>query len=77
MLRTVSEGLDNLGDALDKLRKVQLTLEAETALDKATEYRDKILPVMTEIRDTVDFLERYVADDYWPLPIYREMLFVK
>jgi glutamine synthetase len=77
MLRTVSEGLDNLGDALDKLRKVQLTLEAETALDKATEYRDKILPVMTEIRDAVDFLERYVADDYWPLPIYREMLFVK
>jgi len=32
---------------------------------------------MSEIRDAVDFLERYVADDYWPLPIYREMLFVK
>ncbi len=77
MLKTVSEGVDNLGAALDKLRKVQLTLEGETALEKADEYRDKIIPVMTEIRDAVDFLERYVADDYWPLPIYREMLFVK
>jgi glutamine synthetase len=77
MLKTVSEGLDNLGKALDKLRKVQETLKAETALEQAAEYRDKIIPVMTEIRDAVDFLERYVADDYWPLPIYREMLFVK
>jgi glutamine synthetase len=77
MYKTVSEGLDNLGKALEKLRKVQLTLEAESALEQTAEYRDKIIPVMTEIRDAVDFLERYVADDYWPLPIYREMLFVK
>jgi glutamine synthetase len=37
----------------------------------------KVIPAMNEIRDAVDFLERYTADDYWPLPVYREMLFVK
>jgi len=77
MLKTVSEGLDNLGDALENLRKVQSKMKAETAAEQTEEYRDKIIPAMTQLRDSIDFLERYVADDYWPLPIYREMLFVK
>jgi glutamine synthetase len=77
MLVTVNDGLNRLGDALDKLKKAQKGLKAEHATEKAKEYRKKIIPVMNEIRDAVDFLERYVADDYWPLPIYREMLFMK
>jgi glutamine synthetase len=46
-------------------------------MEQSREYCDKVLPVLTEVRDAVDFLERYTADDYWPLPVYREMLFVK
>ncbi len=77
MLQTVNNGLNDLGRALGKLRDVQKTIEADKPVELAGEYRGKILPVMTEIRDAIDFLERYVADDYWPLPVYREMLFVK
>jgi glutamine synthetase len=32
---------------------------------------------MTEVRKAADVLERVLADSYWPLPSYREMLFIK
>lgn len=77
MLMKVNGGLNDLNDALDELREVVLAGNGETVIDSATYVKDEVIPVMNNIRDAVDFLERYVADDYWPLPIYREMLFVK
>ena len=32
---------------------------------------------MKAVRDVADKLETIVADDLWPLPTYREMLFIK
>ena len=32
---------------------------------------------MDEMREIADKLERFVADDLWPLPKYREILFVR
>lgn len=77
MLITVNGALNDLGKALNDLRKTQEKLKGGDVLDQCREYRDKIIPVMNKVRDSVDFLERYTADDYWPLPVYREMLFVK
>src|SRR5262249_51626824 len=39
--------------------------------------RDAILPAMNAVRTLGDRLETVVADDLWPLPTYREMLFIK
>jgi glutamine synthetase len=39
--------------------------------------RDKIIPAMNATRAAGDTLEGLVADDLWPLPTYREMLFIK
>ncbi|MCI0700089.1 MAG: glutamine synthetase III [Planctomycetia bacterium] len=39
--------------------------------------RDTVLPKMVELRTLGDKLETMVADDLWPLPTYREMLFMK
>jgi glutamine synthetase len=39
--------------------------------------RDAILPAMNVVRGLADKLETTVADDLWPLPTYREMLFIK
>jgi glutamine synthetase len=39
--------------------------------------RDTILPSMAAVRTLGDKLETMVADDLWPLPTYREMLFIK
>jgi hypothetical protein len=35
-----------------------------------------VLSAMTALRETADALESLVDDDRWPLPKYREMLFV-
>jgi glutamine synthetase len=43
----------------------------------AKHFRDEVLPAMNEVRKIGDKLETMVADDLWPLPTYREMLFIK
>lgn len=77
MLRKVNGGINDLDQALEELRETVLKGVDKSLEDKAIHVKDHVLPVLTKVRDSVDFLERYVADDYWPLPIYREMLFVK
>jgi glutamine synthetase len=44
--------------------------------DKAKLFSTLISKLMGEIRTTCDELESVVADDFWPLPKYREMLFL-
>jgi glutamine synthetase len=78
MLKTVNGGLNRLSAALADLKKAQAKApNSHDALKQASFTQTTIIPAMTEIRDAVDFLERNVADDLWPLPVYREMLFVK
>ena len=45
--------------------------------DHAKYYRDAVLPAMNAVRVLGDKLETIVADDLWPLPTYREMLFIR
>jgi glutamine synthetase len=40
-------------------------------------FRDKVVPAMTSLRETGDNLECIVPHNVWPLPTYREMLFVR
>ena len=39
--------------------------------------KEHVIPKMNELRLLGDALETVVADDLWPLPTYREMLFLK
>ena len=48
-----------------------------TLLKHAVYMRDTVLPAMDAVREVADQLEGIVADDFWPLPRYQEMLFVK
>ena len=45
--------------------------------EKAFAYCGEVKPYFEKIRDHVDKLELLVDDDVWPLPKYRELLFVK
>ncbi|MFM2418819.1 MAG: hypothetical protein RL385_3542, partial [Pseudomonadota bacterium] len=36
-----------------------------------------VRPLMNEVRKIADALEAEVADEFWPLPTYQEMLFVR
>jgi glutamine synthetase len=90
---TKAAGVENGAqvDLLKNLTKTIGEFQAATAaLDKALAHhgdsdafahakhmRDCVLPAMSAVRALGDKLETMVADDYWPLPTYREMLFIK
>ena len=44
--------------------------------ERAIAYHDTVAPLIEEIRYHVDHLELIVDDELWPLPKYREMLFI-
>ena len=44
---------------------------------KAIAYHDDIVPAMEEIRKSIDALELMVDNEIWPLPKYRELLFIR
>jgi len=49
-----------------------------TSAEKHAKYmRDKIVPAMEKLRETGDAIETITPHGLWPLPTYREMLFVK
>ena len=44
---------------------------------KAIAYHDNVIPCMDDIRKNIDDLELMVDNEIWPLPKYREMLFIR
>jgi glutamine synthetase len=49
----------------------------DNEIEKAKAYSDKVRPFLDIIRIDIDKLEMIVDDEMWPLPKYRELLFVK
>ncbi len=76
-IQQVVEATDALSDALEKLKVQNAELGGDEVHEKAHHMRDNVLPAMAEVRKAADALERIMADKYWPLPSYREMLFIK
>ncbi|MCQ2114804.1 MAG: glutamine synthetase III [Bacteroidales bacterium] len=62
-------------DAMVNARKVANKIESER--EKAIAYHDTVAPLLEEIRYHVDKLETIVDDEAWPLPKYRELLFIR
>jgi len=68
---------DELKQKTDKLQEL-LGHEGDGAIEKhAKFFRDKVVPAMVSLRETGDALESIVPHEGWPLPTYREMLFIR
>jgi glutamine synthetase len=63
-------GVDHLQDLLDHDHD-------GGPVKHAKYFRDKVIPAMTALREAGDGLEALVPQNLWPLPTYREMLFIK
>ncbi len=53
---------------------------AHSGLDiraEVTHFHDHVIPAMAALREIADQIESILPDDLWPLPTYREMLFIK
>ncbi len=62
-------------EALVDARRVANKIEDERS--KAIAYHDTVAPLLETIRYHVDKLELIVDDELWPLPKYRELLFIR
>ena len=72
-MRTAS--IETQVDELVKARKVANKIEDEHR--KAIAYHDTISPYLNTIRRQIDKLELVIDDTCWPLPKYRELLFMR
>ncbi len=78
LLADVVERVSRLKTSIDDLdaRRGRPDAESHDELKRARYYRDEVIPAISAVRNVADELETIVDDRYWPLPKYREMLFV-
>lgn len=62
-------------EVMTENRRVANRLTSEK--EKAIAYHDTVIPCMESIRDHIDHLELMVDNEMWPLPKYRELLFIR
>ncbi len=73
-----SATLERVAALVNKLEGQVTELQSlHESASEITDWAFKVLPMMSEVRQTVDALEGIIPDDQWPLPTYQEMLFIK
>ncbi|MES2305682.1 MAG: glutamine synthetase III [Gemmatimonadota bacterium] len=77
------KALEHFVGLVTDARAALVTLEMAAAHDDedpmkhAQHIKAKVRPAMATLRTAVDALENHVADDLWPMPTYRKLLFLK
>jgi glutamine synthetase len=68
--------VDKLSDAIDELEHAAHRAHETTDVrDEARVFVNDVIPAQAALREIADEIETLVADDLWPLPKYRELLF--
>jgi glutamine synthetase len=75
--KELTDCTDQLITSLQKLRTQNAELGGNTVHEKSYHMLNNVIPAMNNVRSAADVLERLTAHDHWPLPSYRELLFVK
>jgi glutamine synthetase len=81
LLREIAEKVNQLRSSLEVLDSVRSHSNDEGEHDDQTfaharYYQQKVIPAMDEVRKVADELELIVDDALWPLPKFREMLYI-
>ncbi len=78
LLAEVTQCIGGMKMAIDALAAANAGAHEEDGelIAHAAYFRDTIVPAMLAVRATADALEAQIDDDLWPMPKYREMLFI-
>jgi glutamine synthetase len=76
-LRRYADLVARLVEAADALEKISNHHGAGDAAAHARHIKAKVRPAMADLRSVVDELETLTPASLWPLPTYRELLFIK
>jgi glutamine synthetase len=77
-IKEISDHIENIEDKVNEMLEARKEANLiEDAREKALDYATKIFPYLDEIRYHIDKLELIVDNEKWPLPKYRELLFIR
>ncbi len=76
ILKKLNTAFNKIHTAVQKLEKVK-SAKYSTEEKHAQVCESKIKPIMEDIREQAELIEFYVDDNIWPLPKYRELLFLR
>ena len=77
-IKEISEHISLIRTLVFEMTEARKTANAlEDVREKAGIYHDHVLSFFDKIRYHVDKLELLVDDELWPLPKYRELLFIR
>lgn len=77
-IRDISDHIISLKNLVQKMVETRKEVNKYDVLEqKALEYRDRVFPFFEEVKYHVDKLELLIDDEMWPLPKYRELLFIR
>lgn len=78
LIEELSEHINVIVEKVDEMTEERKNANnIEDAREKAIAYCDRVKPLFEEIRYHADKLEMIVDDKMWPLPKYRELLFMR
>ena len=78
LIQRISEHSSFITENVERLIEARrVANRIEDVRQKAIAYHDTVAPLIESIRYHVDQLELIVDDELWPLPKYREMLFIR
>ena len=77
LLGTYTKLVDGFKAQTDVLAKLLDNHNGAPSEKHAAYMRDKVVPAMARLRELGDEIELLTPHELWPLPTYREMLFVK
>lgn len=78
LIREISMRTKNITSKVQKMvdaRKIANKIECQR--ERAIAYHDTVAPYLEDIRYDIDKLEMVIDDEIWPLPKYRELLFIR
>jgi len=77
-IAAISSALESVCASSERLTGLLSDLDCvHDERNRARRLADELRPMMAAAREAADRLEKLVDDELWPLPKYREMLFVK
>ncbi|WP_008317506.1 glutamine synthetase III [Leptolyngbya sp. PCC 6406] len=75
--QTVADLTNSMVGAIGNLSTALEKHDFATTEEKMTYCATTLRPLMDAVREYADALEGEIADSFWPLPTYQEMLFIK
>lgn len=76
LLKQINDNLNEMQDALEKMKEQRKKAVAiSNQKERATYYKDFVVPAMEALREPADKLEKIVDKEYWPFPTYADLMF--